>query len=278
MIHTKDALYDRCLEKTPEKIFVNSLRIEYELSPAASQSILELAKRCLYGDIPTTVGRQKFICAAVTACHGRPLGEQEKLTVELTLDQGVEDLEVLRVQGPKALRQLKILRLSEEAYEQGGVLTQEDLGRLLQVSSRTIRDDTQELTSDGQLVRTRGLEHDIGRTLSHKARIIDLYLSGFMYDDIMRRSRHSAHAIKRYVCGFGRLLLLLNRGVTDIVELSRLLCQSERLTKEYLELFEKYKDGDRWPKVYQELVDQLSVLYPAKKKAARMGGGADETR
>jgi hypothetical protein len=278
LIHTKDALYDRCLEKTPEQIFVNSLRKEYELSPAASGSILELAKRCLYGDVPTVVGRQRFICASMKACHGRPLHEQEKLTVELTLDQGVEDLEVLRTQGPKAMRQLKILRLTEEAYDQGGVLTQEDLGRLLQVSSRTVRDDVQELTSDGQLVRTRGLEHDIGRTLSHKARIIDLYLSGFMYDDIMRRSRHSAHAIKRYVSGFGRLLLLLNRGVTDVVELSRLLCQSERLTREYLELFEKYKDGDRWPKVYQELVDQLSVLYPAKKKAVRMGGGANASR
>jgi len=167
------------------------------------------------------------------------------------------------------------LRLTEEAYEQDGILTQEDLGRLLQVTSRTIREDVQELTADGQLVRTRGLEHDIGRTLSHKAKIIDLYLSGFMYDDIMRRSRHSAHAIKRYVSGFGRLLLLLNRGVKDIVELSRLLCQSERLTREYLALFEKYKDGDRWPKMYQELVDQLSVLYPAKKKAARVGGGAN---
>ena len=275
MLHTKNALYDRCLEKTPEQLFVNSLRSEYELSPAASGSILELAKQCLFGAMPTSVGQQKFICASLKACHGRPLAEQEKLTVELTLDNGVEDLDVLRTQGPKAMRQLKILRLTEEAHDQGGVLTQEDLGRLLQVSSRTIRDDVQELTEDGQLVRTRGLEHDIGRTLSHKARIIDLYLSGFMYDDIMRRSRHSAHAIKRYVTGFGRLLLLLNRGVTDVIELSRLLCQSERLTQEYLELFEKHKQGDRWPKIYQELVDQLSVMYPAKKKAVRVGGGAN---
>jgi hypothetical protein len=274
VFHTRKSLYDRCLEKTPEQVFVNSLRKEFELSPAASKSVLELAKECLFGTVPETIGQQKFICASLKAVHGRPLGEQEKVTVELTMDNGVEDLDVLRQQGPQALRQLKILRLTEETYVQGGVLTQEDLGRLLQVSDRTIREDVRDLVSDGQIVRTRGLEHDIGRTLTHKARIIDLYLSGHVYADIIRRSRHSAHSIKRYVGGFGRLLLLLNKGVTDIHELSRLLCQSEALTREYLALFEKYKKGDQWPKVYLELIEQLSVLYPSKKKVAlrRRGG------
>lgn len=268
MLHTRTSLYDRCMEKTPEKVFVNSLRKEYELSPAASKSILELAQECLFGRIPEAVGKQKFICASLKAMHGRPLSEQEKTTAELTMDGGVEDLDVLKQQGVKALRQLKILRLSEEAYLQGGVLTQEDLGRLLQVSSRTIRDDVQELTADGQVVRTRGLEHDIGRTLTHKARIIDLFLSGHVYADIIRRSRHSAHSVKRYVTGFGRLLMLLSKGISDIHELSRLLCQSESLTREYLGLFEKYKKGDKWPPVYVELIEQLSVLYPSKKKVA----------
>ncbi len=65
--------------------------------------------------------------------------------VELTLDGGIEYLNVLRTQGSKALRQLKILRLTEEAYYQEGLLTQEDIGRLLQVSSRTVREDLREL-------------------------------------------------------------------------------------------------------------------------------------
>ena len=126
-------------------MFVNSLRREYELSPAASKSILELAKECLFGRVPEAVGKQRFICASLKATHGRPLREQEKKTVELTLDGGLEDLDVLQAQGSKALRQLKVLRLTEEAYFQGGLLTQEDLGRLLQVSDRTIRDDIREL-------------------------------------------------------------------------------------------------------------------------------------
>lgn len=266
MYSTNKSLYDRSLEKTPEQLFINSLRKEYELSPAESLGILELAKSCLFGDVPKVLGKQKFLCASKKAKHGRALKEQEMIEVELTLDNGIEDLDVLRLRGSKCLRQLKILRISEEAYIQGGLLTQEDIGRLLQVSSRTIREDIQELQKDENRVHTRGNEHDIGRGISHKSRIVELYLKGYTYDEIMRRSRHSPHSIKRYVSNFGRLLLIKSHGIKNISEISRLLHQSERLTKEYLELFEKHKKDDHWPKLYVELLEQLKALYPAKKK------------
>jgi len=266
MHHTHNSLYDRCLEKTPEQVFVNSLRREFELSPAESLGILELAKSCLFGKSPDTLGKMKILCASRKAKHGRPLGEQEMVRVELTLDGGIEDLDILRVQGPKAHRQRKVLRISEEAFDQGGLLTQEDMARVLQVSSRTIRTDMGELIAAGNIVHTRGFDHDIGRSLSHKSRIVDMYLSGATYDEIMRRTRHSAHSIKRYVSSFGRLLLLQSRGISSPKEISRLLGQSEKLTGEYLELFEKYKNGDQWPRIYVELLEQLRTLYPSKKK------------
>jgi len=276
MYHTRRSLYDRSLEKTPERVFINSLKSEFELSPAESLGILELAKSCLFGEVPQTLGKLKFLCASKRARHGKPLGDQEMVRVELTLDNGIEDLDVLRLQGGRALRQLRILRLTEEAYHQGGLLTQEDLGRLLQVSSRTIRNDIRDLQRDGNTVHTRGYDHDIGRGVSHKTRIVDLYLSGFTYDEIMRRTRHSAFSIKRYVCTFGRLLLLLSRNMTNVIELSRLLNQSERLTGEYMKLFERHKQGDRWPPVYMELLEQLRALYPAKKKGWNVVGGGHE--
>ena len=276
MYHTYGSLYDRSLDKTPERVFINSLRKEYELSPAESAGILELAKVCLFGQLPHSLGRLKFLCASRKAKHGKPLSEQEMVRVTLTLDDGVEDLEVLKVQGFKALRQKKVLRLTDEAYEQGGLLTQEDLARLLQVSSRTIRSDIAELITDGNTIHTRGFDHDIGRGVSHKTRIVDLYLSGYAYAAIMRQTRHGAHSIKRYVSTFGRLLLLLNHDINDLSELSRLLNQSERLSREYLALFEKHKKGDKWPAVYVELLEQLKALYPAKKKSVSYGG-ADES-
>ena len=269
MYNTQSSLYDRILEKTPEQVFINSLRKEFELSPAESKGILELAKSCLFGQVPQTVGKIKFICASRQAKHGKPLREQELVEVELTLDNGIEDLNVLKELGPKALRQLKVLRMSEETWEGGGSLTQEDLARILQVTSRTIRQDIRELQADSNFIHTRGTDHDIGRSLSHKSRIIELYLNGETYDSIMRKSRHSAFSIKRYVSSFGRMLLLLDHGMEDVKEMSRLLCQSERLTKEYLEIYEGHKEGDKWPRIYVELLEQLKALYPSKKKVQK---------
>lgn len=272
-------MYDRCLEKTPEQVFINSLRKEYELSPAESRGVLELAKECLFGTIPQTLGKIKFLVASRKAKHGKPLSEQDLIEVELTLDNGVEDLNVLKQLGSQALRQLKILRMGEEAYDQEGDVTQEDLARILQVTSRTIRKDIKELISDGNIVHSRGFDRDIGRSISHKTCIIGLYLSGSTYEEIIRKTRHSAFSIKRYICSFGRLLLLLSHGMSDIKELSRLLVQSERLTQEYLDIFESHKeDGDKWPEVYLELLEQLKSLYPAKKKStSSKQGGCNES-
>ena len=221
MYYTRSSSYDRLLEKTPEQVFINSLRQEFELSPAESQGILDLAKTCLFGQVPQTVGKIKYISASLHAKHGKPLGEQDLVEVELTLDNGVDDLHVLRESGPKALRQLKEMRITEEARDQGGSLTQEDIARVLQVTSRTVRQDIRELQSDGNFIHTRGTDHDIGQSLSHKSRIIELYLSGETYDSTMRKSRHSEFSIKRYVMSFGRLLLLVDHGLDDVKEMSR---------------------------------------------------------
>ena len=269
MNRTRRSVYNRIIEKTPEQLFINSLRKDFELSPAESAGILELVKENLYGEAPSATGRIKYICASATARHGKPLREQELLEVELTLDNGIDDLNVQKEEGSNKLRQLKILRMTEEAYNQGCLLTQEDLARLLQVSSRTIRSDIKSLVSDGNTVHTRGNDQDIGRGRSHKSRIVDLYLSGCTYDEIIRKTRHSSFAIKRYVSTFGRILMLINKGITSEEEISRLIGQSERLTREYLELFEKYKSGDKWPKVYLGILEQLKALYPSKKKEGR---------
>jgi len=272
-----NSLYDRALEKTPVQLFINSLRKEFELSPAESTGVFELAKRCMFGELPKTLGCLRFLCASKKAKHGKPLGEQDMVRVTLSLDGGIEDLDVLRTQGSACLRQLRILRITEEAYIQGGLLTQEDIGRLLQVSSRTIRSDIALLTSDGNTIHTRGFDHDIGRSISHKTRIVDLFLKGYTYDEIMRQTRHSAHSIKRYITSFGRLLLLVSHEINNLSELSRLLNMSERLCLEYLGLFKKYKTGDKWPAVYLELLEQLRAMYPSKKKiAANRGGGTNE--
>lgn len=60
---------------------------------------------------------------------------------------------------------------------------------------RRKREDIRELQIDGNLVHNRGNEHDIGRGISHKSRIIELYLKGYTYDEIMKRTNNPKQRI-----------------------------------------------------------------------------------
>ena len=70
----------------------------------------------------------------------------------LTLDSVIVDLEIARHQELRVLRQFRILLLTEKSCDQGGLLTKEDLSRLLHVSSRTIRYVINKLIKDGKWV------------------------------------------------------------------------------------------------------------------------------
>ena len=77
MYNTRRSLYDRLLEKTPEQMFINSLRSEFELSPAESKGVLYLVKSCLFGEVPGSIGKIRYICASKNTRYGKPLSEQD---------------------------------------------------------------------------------------------------------------------------------------------------------------------------------------------------------
>ncbi|MBW2690337.1 MAG: DUF1670 domain-containing protein, partial [Deltaproteobacteria bacterium] len=89
--------------------------------------------------------------------------------------------------GSIGLRRVRVLRMTEEAMDQGGVLTQEDLARLLQTGVRTVRRDVAQLRADGHWVPTRGTVQDTGRGQSHKAKIVEMYLQRMTFSVICRR-------------------------------------------------------------------------------------------
>lgn len=262
----KKAIRERLRVKTPEQQLINRLRKEFEFSPAECRGVVEVAQESLASGNGVRVGQVKYIGVHKEARHGKPLEELAMKEVILSVDLGEDDQTVQSEQGGKALRQRRIMRMTEEALEQDVLLTQEDLGRILGSSSRTIRTDIKELRAAGYYVHTRGQDNDIGKGVSHKVWIIGLYLDGKTYAEICRQTRHSAEAIKRYIVSFGRLLLLKRSGIDDVKRLSVMLNQSEKLTKEYLDLFVGRKNGDRWPKRYVEMIEQLQALYPPKKK------------
>jgi hypothetical protein len=234
---------ERLAQKTAEKQFLYELETDFELAPAASRSMLETAQQVLLRSARPEQIREGQMLVTVVSDHepsGKPLSAMKKTSVVVTIDGGLEDLDVLRRFGGEALRRFRLLRMTEEAVDQRGVLTQEDLSRLLQTGVRTIRRDIALLRCEGHWVATRGALKEIGRGQSHKAKIVEMYLRRMTYSEIVKKARHAPTSVKRYVETFGRVVVLWEKGVKDVREIAFIVGISGRLAGEYLVLRERY--------------------------------------
>ena len=262
--------------KTRDSQFENKLVNEFELSPREAEAIVEVAQDVydLQHYDPNQNKQDGQIVKTVIskdAKHGPKLEDLPKIQVTLTKEINNEDKELYRQENKPSLRQAKILRMTEEALNQGGLLTQEDLGDILEVSVRTIRRDIKKLKQKGFDVSTRGTFQDIGPGVSHKTKIIKLYLEYNTYSDIQIKTRHSPTAIKRYIQNFGRVLLAQKRDLS-INETARIVGLSEKLVKEYLELYMKYNSEEyqeRIADILDKARNNTSVNTEAKKGAKK---------
>jgi biotin operon repressor len=249
---------DRLGVKTLEQRFRFELETGFELAPRIAQGILDVAKGIFSLDGASAsqstrqrLGQIRQVIASAKAPHGRPLCQTDMVDVIWTLDAGEEDLQVLKEYGRVALRQARLLRLVDEALDQGGVPTQEDLARVLGVSVRTIRSDIATLKRQGYHVVTRGQLQGTGRGQTHKVLIVELYLKRYTYSEIMRRTHHSAQAIKRYLRTFGQVVMLTRKGLNSS-EIAYAVGVSERLAQEYLALYQRCNIP-----VYQTRLDEI---------------------
>lgn len=261
----------RLEEKSVDGQLLWELENGFELSPRESQEILETVRLHYAQQFP---GRAGQICVWVVrrdASVGKPLSEVPKVRVWVTLDGGQEDLEAYEIYGQAGLRRQRLLRITEEVLDQGGVATQEDLVRLLGSSIRTIRRDIAYLRKQGLRVVTRGVYSDIGPSVSHKVIIVELYLKGMVYTEISRRTRHSAKAVKRYVRTFGRVAAMYVRGIRAVEELSHYAGISERLAREYVKMYKGLKKKRSYRARIEDLLKQLSCR--EVKKGAMEGVG-----
>lgn len=265
---------ERLARKTPEAAFLRVLAEEFGFSPRVSRELLQVGQEMLAGGISALAvrpGQVRLVVASLKAPFGPPLAEVEKVEVTLTVDSGAEDAEVRQQAGLVGLRRGRILRLTEEALAQGGVLTQEDLARALSVEPRTIRRDIQALKAEGHLILTRGQVKGVGRGQTHKVKIIELWLDRQGYDEIARRLYHSPQAIKRYVSTFLRVVVLHTQQ-TEIADIAFLTHTSESLVRDYLAVYEQAQQvPHRAEKLAEELARVAARSRPAEGKKGAEG-------
>jgi hypothetical protein len=161
----------------------------------------------------------------------------------------------------------RIQRITDEAIEQGGILSQEDVSRSLRCDIRTIQRDIKGIRERGIEVITRGVLHNIGRGQTHKVKIIGLYLEGKTFSEIKLITRHSIGAIKRYLESFSKVLAARKYGIRSPSVISTVCGLSENLVKQYTELI---KGSSRNSICNERMKDMLESWISSEELKKRM--------
>lgn len=123
--------------KTRNSQFENILIEEYELSPREAEAIVETAQDVYdlqHYNPDHHIEKGKIVRTVISknAKHGLRLEKLPKVQVTLTKTISKEDKNLYRQEDKPTLRQAQILRMTKEALQQGGLLTQEDLADILE--------------------------------------------------------------------------------------------------------------------------------------------------
>jgi Protein of unknown function (DUF1670) len=259
--------------KTLDSMFRRRIENGANCPPLVSAAILQTAKE-VFPLEPDDLARQRDVgCLRllVVAAHepaGKSLEECEKVAVTLTLDAGQEDFEVRKREEVTGLRRARILRMCDEARQQGGLLTYEDLAyRLLNCGVRTVVRDVEQMRRAGLVVPTRGQQQDIGPGQTHRVQAVRLYLEGLEPQQIARRLYHALSSIENYLTTFGRVVLLLGRGHCDD-EIAFLIRRSTPLVAAYRALAQQFAHKASAQRRLREILDRLEPRDSSGKRAA----------
>ena len=245
-------LTDRLKSKSVRDSIIGSIARDFNLTPLLAEAYFSQIKEYFlqHTEIDLASGQMHYLAVNENEPAGKPIALCMKTPIKVTILRPDEDLDIYTKSGLHGLRQHKILRIANEAIDQGGVLSCEDLAFILTSSVVTIKRDMSSMRKKGVILPTRGWRHEMGRGQTHKTQILDLYLSGHQFSDIERRTKHSETAIKRYIQDFARVVLLhKKRFSVDQIRIS--LGFSHRLIGEYLKLFKQHSSSSQLRRILQ---------------------------
>ena len=233
--------WERLKQKQLDTQFINHLQFGMNCSMFEAKAILNAVYETYQPFFDNRASMKPGqICFEVVTIENSPkvkLSECQMKTVILTLDAGEEDLEIRRETDVIGLRRHRLCRICNEAFQQGGLLTVEDLAnRLLNCGERTLVRDIKALKEKGIILPLRSTIKDMGRAITHRELIVKQWLEGKEFSEISRSTNHSVEAIANYVDKFRRVICLAKDN-HEIKTIAFLVKISQELAQQYYDLF-----------------------------------------
>ena len=237
LLPTRDTL--KRLENEDEIEF--ELRTEYGMSPVKVRAVMQILRE-IQEDISEDRPENTVVYWAVASDEpaGKPIDMCRLVPVKLSL------IEEGDVPDPKKDRDFncvsnmkfnKAMRYATQAKYAGGYLTYPDLGYLLGIHPDAISSLLKRQSNI--ILPLRGSECDIGQGVTHRKKVIQLFLEMYTETQIVSRTGHSYESIENYIKEFGTVLLLKERGLAAS-HIRKVTGRSMRLVNVYLDLIKEY--------------------------------------
>lgn len=261
----------RLESKNAKNAIIQKLAHDFNLTPIIAEAFYKQVSIYFqeHSNITLSSGEVSYEAVSSTEPAGKHINLTRKVTVRLKLMDINSDFEVLSNYGLAGMRRHRIERLTRQTYDQGALLTYEDLALLLTSSPATIKRDIFFLRKEGKFIVTRGSKLDMGPGLSHKSIILDLYFKGYSFTEIELKTNHSETSVKRYLADFTQIATLYKQNFSH--QQIRLIAQkSDRIVREYIQLYDIYYKLDN--KRLLDIISPELVDPDAKKKSNNSGG------
>jgi hypothetical protein len=251
---------NRLTAKTLDQVFAMRVKEGMGCSQFEAQALTDLVKEVYFPWLaqPEVIQAGQLAMTVVSADEPghKPLAQCQMVPVVLTLYAGEEDhvyrLSQKGAQGTVALRRRQIVRMAQEALDQGALLTAEDFAfRIFNCGLRTISRDLKALAEEGIVVPLRSQQKDAGRALTHRVQAVELYLKRHTFTQIRQRIRHSLASISNYVVTFA-VVVAHTRDDHAVDEIAFLMQISPSLVRAYQALYERYDRPE-----YRERIDEM---------------------
>jgi hypothetical protein len=250
--------WERLSQKQLDTQFINALKKGMNCSMFEAAAIKNVVYEVYqpYFDNAGTMKPGQILFEVVSIENGpqKALSDCHMVSVVLTLDAGQSDLDVKKDLGVIGLRRHRLQRICNEAFQQGGVLTIEDIAnRLLNCGERTLCRDIKYFKERDIVLPLRSTIKDMGKTITHRTLIVKHWLLGLEYTEIARKTNHSIEAVANYIDKFKRVVCLAKTN-HEIKTIAFLIKISVSLAQQYYDLYKDLQAIDNRKNELEELV------------------------